>query len=1258
MAKQDDDGTNRDHNTDHIRIVASRLRGRFVHGALKNTELAVSTAAAHLATQNADTGSWDDVVWTLSSNYQENQSSFFKTYRHLDRVADLTRAYAVTNSPAILSAINLGLTAWCQRNPRCKNWWHNVIRSPRVIGEILLLLTTTEGFSLELCPSVSMASARCREDCTWIRKEYGYAWAGANLMDVANNLLFLACAERDPKLLTEVADRVLATIRSESEVGQQGIQVDGSFHQHGAQQQTLSYGLVQSNLQSSFGELFINTPWAFEESHLEAMAMQVLVGQRWSVYGRQIDMHALGRSAFRGSGRVHCFSAAKSLGSQLRIMATVDVKRRSDYLAFLSECQGEKSELEGTRYFWRSDTLCVKSSGGGGGGGGEDARGGEGGERGDSSSSWYFSCRFHSKRCLPTECDTNRENILGYYMSDGIHFFMREGDEYHQVQPCWDYRNLPGLTCIDLGDQGNRGGDVCPLPWGNHVKNQRSMEEFVGGASDGIVGATTMTYVREGVRAQKSVFVDPTSGIICLGVGIEINPSTRKDVKPGSWRTAKVKTTLCQRRLVRRKVKGGSEVGVGDQEEKKEDSKSKGSSSSSKSSSSTLEASPPTVTILKTFTSGKSGLKDLQLVGGDHVKEWHCRAAHHDGVAYLLLDTPESGSSEGSGGGLNGNGLTVRLAKQSGAWNRVHDSAPGTEVSCDMWTCWIDHGAASSASTSASAAATPTSLSYAYRIVPSPDSLTTCTSSSKRMMEWLERESKDIDRCLVLANTVEVQAVRLPHATLAVFHCSGVLAGGHAHLCVNAPCALTLREEQSDVLVLSVSDPSQRTAARLQVIISGEFEVVEDGLQNSLVRVEVSRESEESEENCTTTVDVALPEGARAGMSVILHLARCVKVSDQCLMHAAAAVPELSDGATATRLSGGISNHLFLVNKKDSHHQVLVRLYGSGEPLAHRTSEDQLVVLLSSHGFGPHVLSVFDGGRVEEFFSAPYRTLLPSDTMLIEPIDFAGMVASRLGEMHSLKLSTKGRATHEEQLSRWFHAILPSSSTHHGVRSICLVELETAINNIVSKRPLAATPCEKMIEQILLRRTLCHMDLFASNVLYDESKNEVQFIDYEYCATAPVGLDIANHFSGCTELIQGKKVTFNSELYPSTEKQHHFLQKYLKALAKHGDQDAKSIMEKREETNKEWDEEWASFSQRLLLAMAAEFELRWVVWGLLQKQESSVEFDFYDYALQRWDCYHQYRDRADGGEKGGEKGGEGGGATTATTATTTKTENG
>ena len=331
-------------------------------------------------------------------------------------------------------------------------------------------------------------------------------------------------------------------------------------------------------------------------------------------------------------------------------------------------------------------------------------------------------------------------------------------------------------------------------------------------------------------------------------------------------------------------------------------------------------------------------------------------------------------------------------------------------------------------------------------------------------------------------------------------------------------------------------------------------------------------------------------------------------MEERAVTHAQGCVPEFASDAPviARRISGGISNHLIHVALPDQvGPEVLVRLYGTDEPLAHRGSEELLVEALSSHGIGPTIFAVFEGGRVEQFW-ARRRSLLPSEPLKCVPVDFAALVASRVAELHELWLAVPGRPTAEEQLARWLSAV-------EGGGPVPLEALRAAIDGVPRLRPAASTASEKAVEDVMLQRTMCHLDLFAANILYDDALGDVQLIDYEYSADAPIGLDIANHLSGTTELIEGERVTFDPSLYPTLEQQAHWLRSYLGARHL-----------------PEWAVEAMPFATELLLAFAAEAELRWVVWGLLQLQLSSIAFDYGDYAVQRWRCYSTYAGRLSG----------------------------
>ena len=81
------------------------------------------------------------------------------------------------------------------------------------------------------------------------------------------------------------------------------------------------------------------------------------------------------------------------------------------------------------------------------------------------------------------------------------------------------------------------------------------------------------------------------------------------------------------------------------------------------------------------------------------------------------------------------------------------------------------------------------------------------------------------------------------------------------------------------------------------------------------------------------------------------------------------------------------------------------------------------------------------------------------------------------------------------------------------------------------------------LERELLRLNspvvFCHNDLLPPNILYDEARRNVEFIDYEYSGSSYRGFDIANHF--CE--FAGFKCEF--ERYPSPDFQKEWLRGYL-----------------------------------------------------------------------------------------------------------------
>uniref|UniRef100_A0A914YJS6 ethanolamine kinase n=1 Tax=Panagrolaimus superbus TaxID=310955 RepID=A0A914YJS6_9BILA len=123
----------------------------------------------------------------------------------------------------------------------------------------------------------------------------------------------------------------------------------------------------------------------------------------------------------------------------------------------------------------------------------------------------------------------------------------------------------------------------------------------------------------------------------------------------------------------------------------------------------------------------------------------------------------------------------------------------------------------------------------------------------------------------------------------------------------------------------------------------------------------------------------------------------------------------------------------------------------------------------------------------------------------------------------------------------------------------------------------------------------CHNDLLVYNILYDDKKENIHFIDYEYASPNYQLFEIANHFCEYAGVEEP-----DYSLCPSEAEKKEFIQKYLTFYQKR--------MPTAEELNR-------------TLAMVPFFEAAshffWSIWALIQAENSSIDFDYLKYAVVR-----------------------------------------
>ncbi len=116
-----------------------------------------------------------------------------------------------------------------------------------------------------------------------------------------------------------------------------------------------------------------------------------------------------------------------------------------------------------------------------------------------------------------------------------------------------------------------------------------------------------------------------------------------------------------------------------------------------------------------------------------------------------------------------------------------------------------------------------------------------------------------------------------------------------------------------------------------------------------------------------------------------------------------------------------------------------------------------------------------------------------------------------------------------------------------------------------------------------------HNDILLANIVWNETKGSVNFIDYEYGAPNYQPFDIGNHFN---EFAGVETVNYN--LYPKEDFQKRWIRHYLYHFYDEEDVDEEEVYR--------------------LFIIVNEFSLAshlfWGTWALLQACNSTIDFDF------------------------------------------------
>lgn len=298
-----------------------------------------------------------------------------------------------------------------------------------------------------------------------------------------------------------------------------------------------------------------------------------------------------------------------------------------------------------------------------------------------------------------------------------------------------------------------------------------------------------------------------------------------------------------------------------------------------------------------------------------------------------------------------------------------------------------------------------------------------------------------------------------------------------------------------------------------------------------------------------------------------------------------------------TSLTGAaVTNHIFQCRWQTRDEQkprkVLIRIYGeAANSYFDREYEIRVFECISKLGQGPRLLGYFHSGRIEEFLNA--KTLSAPD--LRNP-EISAKIAAKLWEFHQLDIPGPRQPMLWMRLREWVKTAL-ALCPKNVAAEFQLDCMEEDINFL-----------EKMLWRNDQKVGFCHNDLQYGNVMINDEDQTLTLIDYDCSTYNPVAYDIANHFcemAGDYHSDTPHILDFNK--YPDFEKRHKFVKEYLKPSRKAG-----GMMSEKEV------EQILKDIEKYTVAS----HIHWALWGIIAGRVNTIEFDYMEYARQRFQQYN------------------------------------
>jgi chondroitin AC lyase len=465
---------------DDISIIRQRVLQSMVWPPNGTIPSVIRTAILYTQTLN-NSCYWSDI------DYRDQSVVVWKTEQHMFRITTMIQALTVPgstvhNNTKLISAIHCGLNVWLVNDWRNPNWFFNQIGIPlQATSQLLMLGDNITSFEIEKIKEISYRAA-------WWNG--GGQTTGANLVWMIQVQLYRSLATNNISGIQQGFGRMWKDITVVS-LAEAGIQSDWSYHFHGSQIQSASYGALWVMDIFSFFLCSYKTQYGPNAEQLLIFAKFLTQGDAWMIIGYEWDWHVAGRGLSTPNKHFSCGFNRDSIRFLAQFIDIDSIRIELNNFADRLDGKLNATLLIGNKHFYTSDYQIHRRA------------------------NWTIGIKLQSIRTQPTEC-INGENQKAEHVGQGtLNLFTTNTDDYDYIFPLLDWQAINGITVEH---------DI-PIEPCNHGTFDWKKLAFVGGVSDDHYGLAIMDTATHNLTAQRSWhFYD--DAIIALATNLTLTTPT------------------------------------------------------------------------------------------------------------------------------------------------------------------------------------------------------------------------------------------------------------------------------------------------------------------------------------------------------------------------------------------------------------------------------------------------------------------------------------------------------------------------------------------------------------------------------------------------------------------------------------------------------------------------------------------------------------------------------------------------------------